>query len=83
MEKERQGAFLVRQAISIGHSTDHHDGRLISIPIGQKAEGGGFEPPRTCALSVFKTDAIGHSATPPNHGDLSSHDTWQAPQGKT
>ena len=30
-----------------------------------KAEGEGFEPSNACALPVFKTGAIGHSATPP------------------
>ena len=29
------------------------------------AEGEGFEPPEACASTVFKTAAIGHSATPP------------------
>ena len=29
------------------------------------AEGEGFEPSRACALPVFKTGAIGRSATPP------------------
>ena len=29
------------------------------------AEGVGFEPTRTCALTVFKTVAIDHSANPP------------------
>jgi len=27
----------------------------------------GFEPTETCASSVFKTDAIDHSATPPKY----------------
>ncbi len=30
-----------------------------------KAEGVGFEPTVTCATTVFKTVAFGHSATPP------------------
>jgi hypothetical protein len=30
-----------------------------------EAEGEGFEPPIPFGMSVFKTDAIGHSATPP------------------
>ena len=29
------------------------------------AEGEGFEPPRACALPVFKTGAFNHSAIPP------------------
>ncbi len=33
------------------------------------AEAGGFEPPRACALAVFKTAAIGRSATPPSAGE--------------
>lgn len=30
------------------------------------AEGEGFEPPEPCGSTVFKTAAIGHSATLPN-----------------
>jgi hypothetical protein len=30
-----------------------------------KAEGEGFEPPETCASTVFKTAAFDHSAIPP------------------
>ena len=30
------------------------------------AEGEGFEPPVPCGTSVFKTDALNHSATPPD-----------------
>ncbi len=30
------------------------------------AEGVGFEPTNPCGLTVFKTVAIVHSATPPN-----------------
>ena len=32
---------------------------------GQLAEGEGFEPPVTCATTVFKTAAINRSAIPP------------------
>jgi hypothetical protein len=32
------------------------------------AEGEGFEPPRACALPVFKTGAFNRSATPPVSG---------------
>jgi hypothetical protein len=34
-----------------------------------ETEEGGFEPPRACALPVFKTGAIDHSATPPSNKD--------------
>ncbi len=30
-----------------------------------RAEGEGFEPPETCASTVFKTAAFDHSAIPP------------------
>src|SRR5262245_4493436 len=40
--------------------------RQIAKLIGEMtAEGGRFELPRACALAVFKTAALDHSATPP------------------
>ena len=33
--------------------------------LGAMAEGKGFEPLTTCAVPVFKTGALGRSATPP------------------
>lgn len=35
----------------------------------KRAEGVGFEPTLACARPVFKTGAIGHSATPPSKKD--------------
>ena len=35
------------------------------LVINKMAEGVGFEPTGPCGPSVFKTDAIDHSATPP------------------
>jgi hypothetical protein len=39
--------------------------RNVSTRLRRETEGVGFEPTETCASSVFKTDAIDHSATPP------------------
>ena len=40
------------------------------------AEGEGFEPPVTCATTVFKTAALNRSATPPR--PLSHPQEWTA-----
>ena len=39
--------------------------RKASSRLRRKTEGVGFEPTETCASSVFKTDALNRSATPP------------------
>ena len=39
--------------------------RRVCMRIQKHAEGEGFEPPRACALAVFKTAAIDRSAIPP------------------
>jgi hypothetical protein len=41
------------------------EGCASLTPNEREAEGEGFEPSIAFAMSVFKTDAIGHSATPP------------------
>src|SRR5438128_5278717 len=40
----------------------------VASPYGTRAEGEGFEPSMAFAMPVFKTGAIGHSATPPVSG---------------
>ena len=40
--------------------------RFIKINQSNLAEGKGFEPPEPCGSSDFESDAIDHSATPPN-----------------
>ncbi len=44
--------------------------RNVSARLRRETEGVGFEPTETCASSVFKTDAIDHSATPPGRPKL-------------
>ena len=44
--------------------------RKASCRLRRETEGVGFEPTETCASSVFKTDAIDHSATPPGKPKL-------------
>ena len=39
--------------------------RKVSSRLRRETEGVGFEPTETCASSVFKTDALNRSATPP------------------
>jgi hypothetical protein len=39
--------------------------RIFQFVSKRMAEGVGFEPTVGCPTSVFKTDAIDHSATPP------------------
>jgi hypothetical protein len=46
------------------------------------AEGKGFEPPEPCGSSDFESDAIDHSATPPNQDFLGS-DSAQHGQAET
>ena len=38
---------------------------MVRAALVHLAEGVGFEPTVSCPTSVFKTDAIDHSATPP------------------
>ena len=51
----------------LGNPGRENFGREIEIPAALviEAEGVGFEPTVSCPTSVFKTDAIDHSATPP------------------
>src|SRR4029453_6218816 len=50
----RQGVQMVSTAGQLARSLNKN-----------QAEGGRFELPRACALAVFKTAALDHSATPP------------------
>ncbi len=45
---------------------------MPGLLIHKKAEGEGFEPPETCASTVFKTAAFDHSAIPPVYASLSA-----------
>ena len=44
----------------------HGKRKLLRRAWLEVAEGEGFEPPETCASTVFKTAAFDHSAIPPN-----------------
>jgi hypothetical protein len=46
----------------------------VSCRLRRETEGVGFEPTETRASSVFKTDAIDHSATPPDKRKISTRD---------
>ncbi len=59
---ERRVAAWVRNA---GLGDTKNKTTFAVNPCGARAEGEGFEPSVAYATPVFKTGAIGHSATPP------------------
>jgi hypothetical protein len=66
LRRETEGVGLVASSdlcFALELRSSSH--RRASSRLRRGTEGVGFEPTETCASSVFKTDAIDHSATPP------------------
>ena len=58
----RRGGVAISRCIIVCHSAV----RAVARVYPSLAEREGFEPPMACAITVFKTAAFDHSATPPS-----------------